>query len=127
MQELLGIRDRRMIRAVGGLGGGVAGMGEVCGALSGGMAALGLRLGRGHPSEREDLRLFLWGQELYEWFASLGGCKPEGTVLCREITETDFRDPAQLARFFQSGRVEQCMELAAKTAPQVASILRREA
>ena len=116
-----------MIRAVGGLGGGVAGMGEVCGALSGGMAALGLRVGRGHPSEREDLRLFLWGQELYAWFASLGGCKPEGTVLCREITETDFRDPAQLARFFQSGRFEQCMELASRTAVQVGNTLRREA
>jgi C_GCAxxG_C_C family probable redox protein len=127
MQDVLGIRDRRTIRAAGGLGGGVAGTGEVCGALSGGVAALGLRFGRGHPSEREDRRLFLWGQELYGWFASLGERKPAGTVLCREITGTDFRDRAQLETFFRSGRFEQCVELVGKTAPQVANMLRREA
>lgn len=127
MQELLGIRDRRTIRAIGGLGGGVAGTGEVCGALSGGVAALGLRFGRGHPSESEDRRLFVWGQELYRWFAALEEHKPSGTVRCREITETDFRDPAQLKKFFQSGRFQQCMELVGKTAPQVANMLRREA
>jgi len=124
---LLGLRDRHTKRAIGGMGGGVAGTGEVCGALSGGVAALGLRFGRGHPSESEDRRLFLWGQELYGWFASLGDRKPAGTVVCREIAETDFRDPAQLARFFQAGRYEQCVELVGKTAPQVASMLRREA
>ncbi len=102
-------------------------MGEVCGALSGGVAALGLRLGRGDISESQDLRLFTWGQELYVWFASLGECKPEGTVLCREIAEADFRDPAQMVKWFQSGRFEQCVELVGKTAPQVANILRREA
>ncbi len=110
-----------------GFGGGIAGMGEVCGALSGGVAALGLRLGRGDLSEVQDRRLFAWGQELYEWFASLGECKPEGTVLCREIAEVDFRDPAQLAKWFQSGRFEQCVELAGRTAPQVANMLRRDA
>ncbi|KKL21964.1 hypothetical protein LCGC14_2440170, partial [marine sediment metagenome] len=55
------------------------GDGRVLCALSGGVAALGLRLGRGDISESQDLRLFTWGQELYEWFAALGECKPEGT------------------------------------------------
>jgi C_GCAxxG_C_C family probable redox protein len=127
MQEVLGIRDRRTIQAMAGFGGGIAGMGEVCGALSGGVAALGLRLGRGDLSESQDRRLFAWGQELYEWFAALGECKPEGTVLCREIAEADFRDPAQLAKWFQSGRFDQCVELVGRTAPQVANMLRREA
>ncbi len=127
MQEVLGIRDRQTIQAMAGFGGGIAGMGEVCGALSGGVAALGLRLGRGDISESQDLRLFTWGQELYGWFASLGECKPAGTVLCREIAEVDFRDPAQMVKWFQSGRFEQCVELVGKTAPQVANILRREA
>jgi C_GCAxxG_C_C family probable redox protein len=127
MQEMLEIRSRRTIQAMAGFGGGMVGMGEVCGALSGGVAALGLRLGRGDLSEVQDRRLYFWGQELYEWFASLGECKPEGTVLCREIAEVDFRDPAQLAKWFQSGRFDQCVELVGKTAPQVANLLRREA
>ena len=105
----------------------MAGMGEICGALTGGVVALGLRFGRGHPSEREDRRLFLRGQELHAWFASLEDHKPSGTVLCREIAKTDFRDPKQLQAFFGSGRAEQCMKLIGKTAPQVANMLRREA
>lgn len=127
MQEMLGIREPGTIRAVDGLGGGLVGMGEVCGALSGGVAALGLRFGRGDISESVDPRLFILGQELYRWFASLGDYKPAGTVLCREITGTDFTDPAQLARFQQSGRREQCVELTGRTALQVANMLRREA
>jgi C_GCAxxG_C_C family probable redox protein len=127
MQELLGMRSRRTIRTMAGLGGGVLGMGEVCGALSGGVAALGLRFGRGDLSESGDRRLFFWGQELYGWFASLGECKPAGTVLCREIIKMNLRDPAGLARWFQSGRFDECVELTGRTAPQVAGILRREA
>lgn len=127
MQELLGIRDRRTVQAMAGLGGGVVGMGEVCGALSGGVAALGLRLGRGDLSESQDRRLLFWGQELYGWFASLGESKPAGTVLCHEIADTEFKDPAQLAKWFQSGQFDQCVELTGRTAAQVANMLRREA
>ncbi len=127
MQEVLGIRDRRTIQAMAGFGGGMAGMGEVCGALSGGVASLGLRLGRGDLSESQDRRLYFWGQELYGWFASLGECKPAGTVLCREIVQMNLRDPAQLVKWFQSGRFDQCVELTGRTASQVANMLRREA
>lgn len=99
----------------------------MCGALSGGVAALGLRLGRADLSERQDRRLLFWGQELYGWFASLGECKPAGTVLCHEIADTEFKDPAQLARWFQSGRFDQCVELTGRTAAETANMLRREA
>jgi len=47
VQDLLGEEDEAAVRMMGGFGGGIGGMGSVCGAIIGGVAALGLTRGKG--------------------------------------------------------------------------------
>jgi C_GCAxxG_C_C family probable redox protein len=62
-------------------GGGMAREGEVCGALAGGLMALGLRFGRGigTPTERKEL-VYGKAQELFARFRTR-----HPTLLCREL------------------------------------------
>ena len=66
---------------VTGLGGGVARSGETCGALTGAIVALGLKVGRTEPEDEEKKGLcYRFGQEIVRRFRD-----EIGTTQCREI------------------------------------------
>ncbi len=80
MQEYLELEGGATFRAMAGLGGGVAGQGEVCGALLAAVAGLGLALGTEHPQEERNPLLKELGERLFRDF------KGEwSSVLCREV------------------------------------------
>ena len=67
-----------------GFGAGIGGRGTVCGALSGGVIALGLVFGRKDPVREEGKRPYWFAQELFMQF------KEEfGSVMCADITGCD--------------------------------------
>lgn len=106
-----------------GFGGGIGGMGSVCGAVIGGVAALSLKYGRGKIEEREDPRLFSLCAELYRRF----GSEVEESHFCRDITGTDFTKPEEVKAYFASPeKVERCARLVGRTAEIVREILLRE-
>jgi C_GCAxxG_C_C family probable redox protein len=81
--ELQGQENPELVRAMHGLAVGL-GAGEVCGALTGGAALLGLYAGRGQAEELEDPRLNAMLQTLVEWFHETYGA-PFGGIRCAEI------------------------------------------
>jgi C_GCAxxG_C_C family probable redox protein len=85
--ENLGRDDPDLVRAMHGLAGGM-GAGEVCGALTGGAALLGLYAGRGRGDEMEDPRLDEMLVELVAWFHESYG-EPFGGIRCAEILGDD--------------------------------------
>ena len=85
--ENLGQEAPALVRAMHGLAIGL-GAGELCGALTGGAALLGLYAGRGQANEMEDPRLTARLQELGAWFKETYGA-PFGGIRCAEILGSD--------------------------------------
>jgi len=69
------------LRIATGFGGGMGGMGEVCGAISGGIMVLGLRYGMGKEKDKEAKELtYKKTRDLIEGFA-----RKHNTVDCRSL------------------------------------------
>ena len=72
-----------------GFGGGIGRKGSVCGALTGGIMALGLEMGRMDPKDAQARdRLYAISRGLYERFE-----REFGTVLCYNLTQCDLTTP----------------------------------
>ena len=55
--ETIGEENPQLVKALGGLGGGIGYCGDTCGCLTGGACAIGLFLGNLAPQEKEDIQI----------------------------------------------------------------------
>ncbi len=96
-------------------------MGEVCGALSGALATVGLRLGRAREGERES-RL-MWGivREVVDRFRQIGG----GTIYCRDLVGVNWANPEEVRAYYGSEKVLTCLRVVGETARILAQVLDR--
>jgi C_GCAxxG_C_C family probable redox protein len=92
ISEWLGIRNELIPRIASGFGAGIGGRGSVCGAISGGVMALGLKFGRADP--KQENRAYTFSSELLTRFE-----KEFGHVTCRELTGCDFTTEAGRIRY----------------------------
>ncbi|NWG10232.1 C_GCAxxG_C_C family protein [Candidatus Bathyarchaeota archaeon] len=74
-----------------GFGGGIGRCGSVCGALTGGVMAVGVKYGTNEPLLDERLKSYELAQKLYKQFE-----KHHGSVYCRELIEYDLSNPKEL-------------------------------
>ncbi len=84
-----------------GLGGGVGLCGSICGALTGGILAIGMEYGSNEPSQKERAKCYELAGQLYKRFERL-----QGTVLCRDLigydlSKTEELDRARTAKAFE--------------------------
>ena len=91
-------------------GGGIGRCGSVCGALTGGVMALGIKYGTNEPSLEKRLKVYKLAQKFLERFE-----KHHGSVMCRELIRYDFSVPEELekarkARIFE----EKCVNFVRK-------------
>jgi C_GCAxxG_C_C family probable redox protein len=94
--EELGLDSDTALKAATGLGAGMGRRGEVCGAVTGGILALGLKWGRGEKEGRTATdRAYQKTLELMARFE-----KKHGSCLCRALVEgCDLRTPEGQAYF----------------------------
>ena len=78
-------------RIATGFGGGIGRCGSVCGALTGGVMALGIKHGTNEPTQKKRLKVYELAHKLYNCFH-----KQHGTVLCRELIGYDLSNPEEL-------------------------------
>ena len=102
--------DPDLVRAMGGLNGGLGFSGRVCGALTGGCCFLSYFLGKGEAEELEDPEAALLIGRLAEWFeettkSQYGGCS------CREILDGDPRNKFQRRPELVEAVYQKCTEL----------------
>lgn len=92
--------DTKQIPAIAtGFGAGIGRCGEVCGALSGAVMALGLRHGRSTPDDaRAKDALYAKTDELLQAFQ-----EEFGDIRCLSLTGCNFRTPEGTARFRELG------------------------
>jgi C_GCAxxG_C_C family probable redox protein len=89
-QELYQLPGDEIVPKVAtGFGGGIGRKGSVCGALTGGIMALGLEMGRMDPKDAQARdRLYAIARGIYERFE-----REFGTVLCYNLTQCDLTTP----------------------------------
>jgi len=99
-QEIFQLSGAEVVPKVAtGLGGGIGRKGSVCGALTGGILALGLALGRTEPKDTESRdRLYGIARELYAKFE-----REFGTVLCFGLTQCDLTTKEGQDKFKELG------------------------
>lgn len=72
-------------------GGGIGRCGSVCGALTGGVMALGIKYGTNEPSLEKRLEAYRKAQEFYKQFK-----EQHGSVLCLELIGYNLSDHREL-------------------------------
>jgi len=114
-----GISSKQIPRIATGFCGGMALTGGVCGALTGGIMALGLLYGRDSGAESRD-RVYDRTQRLIEAFEHRFG-----STNCTILLGCDISTPEGLATFESKGLAQSmCLKLTEKTAGLVDMIIR---
>ncbi len=121
-QEKLGKKNDDLVRALDPFGGGLGASGEVCGAVIGGLAAIGLLFGRGMAGEEADANLWMYSREFMKRFKNeIAG----GSILCRDIAQVNWTDPAQVKAYRQGEKFLKCKTLTGKTAGLIWELVER--
>ncbi len=76
-----------------GFGGGMGRCGSVCGALTGGIMAVGIKFGSNEAGVEKRAQAYADAQVLFRQFE-----KQHGSVMCRELFKFDLSDPQQAAK-----------------------------
>jgi len=100
----------------------LAGRGEVCGAVIGGLAAIGLVFGRDKVGEETDMKMWKYSREFLKRFEKE---ITEGGILCRDIAQTNWADPAQVKEYEQGEKFLKCKTLVGKTAELISELIER--
>ncbi len=96
----LALDGETALRIATGFGGGMGGSGEVCGAVTGGILALGLKYGRGGQQEKSV------AQHAYQKTGELMAAfeRVHGSCVCRTLLcGCDLRTPEGMQRFREEG------------------------
>ena len=115
----LGIDDPMVIRAAGGMHGGMVSS-LTCGIVSAGMMVLGLLIGRENLEEGIDgiFPIVVPGQDLVARLE-----RRLGSTSCRELSGVDFTDLGQAMNFISSGENAKCFDHVAAGAEEIARFL----
>lgn len=98
---------------MGAFGGGLCATGEVCGAVVGALAAIGVAYSRSSAEEAEDFQKWVLGHRFQKRFRNEIG---KGSILCRDIAGVDWRDQEQRDQFHNSEKFLACRDVTANAA-----------
>lgn len=102
-----------------GFGGGIGRCGSVCGALAGGVMALGIRYGTNEPSVEKRLKTYELSQKLYKRFE-----KNHGSVLCQQLIGYDLSNPKELEKARKANVFEEkCVNFVGKTVESILELV----
>ena len=124
-QKKMGINDKRLLRAMTSMGGGVAASGGICGAVVGGIAFLGGVLGRDTPEAKDDPILWKACHTYYHRLEKQTLAQHPG-MNCRDISGvTDWRDRDQKRGFYRGEGIVRCENSVGKAARILCEVIDR--
>ncbi len=125
-QEMLGLEEPAVIKAMGAFGGGVASQGSVCGCLTGGIAVISQLYSRAHTEEKESPQMWRLSFKLVKRFQEF--TREFGSINCCDIAQVDWRDKGQTAAFYKDpdSRRRLCVKLVGDTAHALGELLAAE-
>lgn len=93
MLEDWDVKSELVPKIAAGFGGGIGRCGSICGVVTGGVMAIGVKFGTNKPSAEKRKEVYKLVQEFYRQFE-----KENGSVLCRQLIGYDLFDPKELKR-----------------------------
>ena len=119
--------NEAVIKSMGAFGGGIAGSGNVCGILSGGVALISSIYSRGNLEEIEDPRMWRLSYKLFKIFENLTGSF--GSINCRDIARVNWSDKEATKDFYKNPESSHklCTELVGDFAFALGEILDKDA
>ena len=118
LAESIGVRSDLIPKIATPFGGGIGRRGSVCGALTGGVMAIGLKLGR---SEAKDMKRrdesYKKALELYKRFE-----KEFGSALCYDLIKLDLTTPEGREKS-KAVRLQKCMKFVRAAGRNVAQLI----
>lgn len=130
VQETLDFKDDSIFKAATGFAGGIGGFGiSACGALSGGILAIGQKYGRNRKNftkpRRERFKAYDLAQRLHQCFI-----EEYGNSACHSVQQSIFGrsfnllDPVERQRFEDDGgHIDKCTDVVGKAAQWVVELL----
>jgi C_GCAxxG_C_C family probable redox protein len=111
-KEYFEIQDSIIPRLATGFGGGIGRKGSLCGAFTGSIMAIGMKLGRTDPKDKEAVsKVYAKCQELWNQFE-----KEFGSTLCYNIIGVHLDNEEERQKWLASGGMEKCAKIVEKTA-----------
>ena len=125
-QEKLGAENSEVIKAVGLFGGGIAGTGDVCGAMLGGIACISSQCSRGTVTDDESPRMFKLGHMLDQAFTEI--TREYGGKDCSQIARVDWNDAEKIKEYYRGpdSRKHHCQRVVGETARALGEIIEQE-
>ncbi len=111
MQKFWNVKNTLKPKVASAFGGGIGRRGSLCGALTGGVIAIGLKYGTDNPSVEEREHAYSLALEFYNRFE-----KECGSVFCRDLIGYDLTSQKGLAEARSSNVfMEKCVHFIEKT------------
>jgi C_GCAxxG_C_C family probable redox protein len=111
-KEYFEIQDSIITRLATGFGGGIGRKGSLCGAFTGSIMAIGMKLGRNDPKDKEAVsKVYAKCQEFWNQFE-----KEFGSTLCYNIIGVHLDNEEERQKWLASGGMEKCAKIVEKTA-----------
>jgi len=101
-----------------GFGGGIARNGDICGALTGGIMAISLALGRDNPDQSRDLCYAAADRFYNEFIEAFSTCK------CRDLIGLDLKKPEQRETYQSRVHYARCNPIVGWAAKRAYAIIR---
>ena len=121
-KEYFGYKDSLIPRMATGFGGGIARKGSICGAFTGSIMAIGMKMGRTDPQDKESLmKVQSKCQELWSQFE-----KEFGSNICYNIIGVHLDREEERQKWLTSGGMEKCGGLIEKTAHMLCGLLKED-
>jgi C_GCAxxG_C_C family probable redox protein len=111
-----------MLKAMDVFGGGLGAHGEVCGAVIGGLAVIGLMFGRSAGDKYADFRMWKYSHDFMKRFREEIA---NGSIICRDIVNVNWMDQNQVKEYREGQKRRDCKKLTGRTAKLVGEIIER--
>lgn len=119
-KEYLGYQDSIVPKLATGFGGGVGLKGSLCGALTGSVMAIGMKIGRDDPKDRKAaLNVYEKCREFWDQFE-----KEFGSGDCYKLIGYHLDSPEENKQWSASGGREKCAAIVEKTARMLCEFIK---
>jgi C_GCAxxG_C_C family probable redox protein len=118
-KEYFGIQGSFIPMLASGFGGGIGRKGSLCGAFTGAVMAIGMKMGRTDPKDKEAIsKIYGKCQEFWSQFE-----KELGSNLCYDLIGYRLDNEEERQKWLASGGMEKCKAIVEKTAGMLCNFI----
>jgi C_GCAxxG_C_C family probable redox protein len=121
-KEYFGIKGSLIPRLATGFGGGIGRKGSLCGAFTGSIMAIGMKMGRTDPKDKETVsKIYGRCQQFWDQFE-----KEFGTNICYSLTGYHLNNEEERQKWLVSGGMEKCARIVEKTSRMLCKFIKKK-